>query len=123
MQGDVGMLAKEGINQLGFMSRKIIGNDVDGLGRRLGRHHLGKKVNKLGTGVTGGGLADDLAAAGLQGGIKRKSAVTVVFKAVALGPSGRKREHGTLAGRGLGWRFFHPHKRWPHGRGVGDKVR
>ena len=106
MQGDVAMLGEEGIDQFGLMSRKIIRNDVDGLGGRLGRHHLGKKVDKLGAGVAGSGLADDLAAARLQGGIKRKGAVAVVFKAVALGPSGRKREDGIEPVESLDGAFF-----------------
>jgi hypothetical protein len=106
MKRDVGMRAKEGVHQLGFMGRKVIDNEVDGLGGGLSGHHLGKKVNKLGAGVAGGGFANDLAAAGLQRRIERKSAVAVVFKAVALCASGRKRQDGIEPVEGLDGTFF-----------------
>ena len=53
MERDIGVLDQEGIDQPGFMSRKIVGNDVDRLGRRLGSYHLEEKANKLGAGVAG----------------------------------------------------------------------
>ena len=106
MQREVGMGAEESFHQSGFMSRKVIGDDMDGLGGRLGGHHLTKKSHKLGAGVTRGSLTNDLAAASLQGRIKRKGAMAIVLKAVALGPSGGKRQHGIAPVEGLDGAFF-----------------
>jgi hypothetical protein len=56
--------------------------------------------------MTGDGLAQHLAAAGVEGGVQGQSAVTVVFKAVTFQPSGRERQHRIEPVQGLNGRLL-----------------
>ena len=106
MDGDVWMLGQKRDDTLGLMGRKVVHDDVNFLAGRLGGHHVGQKGNKLRAGVTGGGFSDHLAGAHVKGGVERESAVTVVFEAVALGTTGRKRQDRVEPIQGLNGAFF-----------------
>ncbi len=77
----------------GAMCREIICDNVDLLALGKAGDDLFKKSNKLGTGVTRHSLAQHLAGFGVERCVERKRAVTVVFKTVPLGSSGRERQH------------------------------
>jgi len=64
------------------MGREIVRNDVNLLAARLADDQVGEEGHKLLAGVTRGGFAHHLAAAGVERGVKRKGAVAVVFKAM-----------------------------------------
>jgi len=106
VQADVGMSLEKGLHQLGLMSRKIVGNDMDRLAHWLGGDDLLEEADELGTGVAWSGLAQDGSALGFQGGVERKGAVAKVFKAVRFGPPGRKRQDGIETIQSLDGAFF-----------------
>ena len=85
MDADLGMTGQKIVDELGFMSREIVSNDVDLASEGLGSHNLGKKVDELRAGMALGGLAKDFSASGIKGSIQRKGAVTVKLKAMSLG--------------------------------------
>ena len=74
------------------MGRKIICNNVDLLAFGKAGHDLFKESNKLRTGVARRGLAQHLAGFGIERGVERKRAVTVILKTVSLGSPGRERQ-------------------------------
>jgi len=74
------------------MGRKIICNNVDLLAFGKAGHDLFKESNKLRTGVARRGLAQHLAGFGVERGVERKRAVTVILKTVSLGSPGRERQ-------------------------------
>src|SRR3974377_34684 len=76
----------------GAMGREIIDNNVNLLARGKTGHDLFKKSNKLCTGVTRRGLAQHPAGFGVERGVERKGAVTVILKTMSLGSSGRERQ-------------------------------
>jgi hypothetical protein len=117
MQGEVWMVGKEAIDELGFVGGEVIHDEVDLLAGGLCGDDLLEKADKLLAGVAAGSACDDLAAFGLEGGIKGEGAVTEILEPMALSQSRRKRPHRIeavegLAGRllvhaedgGMGWR-------------------
>src|SRR5260370_35132524 len=78
----------------GAMGREIICDNVDLLALGKAGHDLFQKSNKFRTCVTRRGLAQHLAGFGVERGVERKGAVTVVLKTVSLGSSGREGQHG-----------------------------
>ena len=88
MQTHVGVGGQKGVHQLGFVRRKVVRNEVDFFARRLGGNRVGEKTHELRASVVAGGLAQDLAALSLQGGVKGKGSVAKVFKPVRLRPTG-----------------------------------
>lgn len=92
MDPDVAMTIDKLPDRGGAMGREIIGNNVKLLALGQAGHDLVKESNKLRTGVTRGGLAQHLAGLGVERGVERKRAVTVVLKTVSLGSSGRERQ-------------------------------
>src|SRR5665811_942442 len=81
-----GVSREELLNPLGLMGREIVRNDVNLLAARLADDQVGEEGHKLLAGVARGGFAHHLAPAGVERGVKRKGAVAVVLKAVALQP-------------------------------------
>ena len=51
MEFDVGMGAQKALNACRFMSRKVVGDDMNTGFGRLSSNHLGKKLHELGAGV------------------------------------------------------------------------
>jgi hypothetical protein len=100
MNADVGMTGQEIVDELGFVSREIVRDDVDLASEGLGSHDLGKKVDELGAGMALGGLAKDFSAVGIQGRVKRKGAVAIILKAMSLGSTRGKRQD-RIVWRGL----------------------
>src|SRR6266403_565240 len=90
----------------GAMGGEIICDNVDLLALRKAGHDLFQKSNKFRTGVTRRGLAEHLAGFGVERGVERKGAVTVVLKTVSLGSSGRERQHGIESVQSLDGALF-----------------
>ena len=57
MHADLGMMGQRVLDELGFMGREVIRDDVDLASEGLGGHDIGKKVDKLGAGMAFSGLA------------------------------------------------------------------
>src|SRR4029077_5602975 len=113
MEFDVGMGAQKALNGFSFMSRKVVGDDMNmGFGG-LSSDHLGEELHELGAGVTVSCLSQDLAGGRIQGRIERKSAVAKVFESVTFGPERAARRD--REDQGLEWRSFHRHRKQPHG--------
>src|SRR5260370_41246821 len=79
---------------LGFMRAQVIADDVNASFWSLAGDQLFQKGDELCTGVAGAGLADDLAAPGIKGGIERERSMAIIFKAVSFSPTGRQRQNG-----------------------------
>src|SRR5205823_1916127 len=80
MDVNVGMSLQECLDLGGLMRRKIVGNDVDLLAAGLIGHYLGEKGDEFLAGVTGHRLAEHLAAAIIEGGVKGQGAVAVSIR-------------------------------------------
>jgi hypothetical protein len=106
MNADVAMTGQKVIDELGFMSREIVSHDVDLASERLGSHNLGKKVDELRAGMALSRLAENFSASGIKGRIKGKGAVAVIFKAMSLGSTRRKRQNRIPAVQGLDGSLF-----------------
>jgi hypothetical protein len=66
MELDVGMGAQKALDGCRFMSRKVVGNDMN-------RRFVDEKLHELGAGVAVSCLARDFAGGRVQGRIERKS--------------------------------------------------
>jgi hypothetical protein len=106
MHADLGMMGQKVLDELSFMGREVISDDVDLASEGLGGHHLGKKVDELGAGMALSRLAKDFSAAGIKGSVKRKGAMAVILKTMCLGSAGRKRQHRIQAVQGLDGSLF-----------------
>ena len=115
MEFDVGVGAQEVFDGFGFMSRKIVSDDMDGNLGRLSGDQLAEKLDKFSAGVAVGCFAEDFARCGVQGRIERKGAMAKVFKSVTFGPPWRKGQDGGSDGPGLEWRSFRRHRKPLHG--------
>jgi len=106
MELDVGTDAQKLLNGFSFMSRKVVGDDMNmGFGG-LSSDHLGEELHELGAGVTVSCLSQDLAGGRIQGRIERKSAVAKVFESVTFGPARRERQDGIETIKGLNGALF-----------------
>ena len=106
MNADLGMMGQKVVNELGFVGREIIGNDVDLASKGLGGHDVGKKVDELATGMALSSLAQDFSASGIEGRVKRKGSVAVILKTVSLGPARRKGQDRIESVQGLDSSLF-----------------
>jgi hypothetical protein len=75
---------QELLDAFAFVCQQVVGNDVNLAAARLAGDELFAPV-------TSSGLADDLAGAGIEGGVQGEDAVSVVFETVAFSVS---RGHG-----------------------------
>ena len=66
---DVGMCAKESLDQFGLVSREIIRNDVDFCGARLMGGNIGQEGHELGRGMTRRCLAQDFTGLDVKGSV------------------------------------------------------
>src|SRR6476660_133307 len=106
MELDIGMGAQKPLNSCSFMSRKVVGDDMNmGFGG-LSSDHFGEKLHELGAGMTGSCLSQDLAGGRVQGRIEGKSAVAKVFESVTFGPARRERQDGIETIKGLNGALF-----------------
>src|SRR5215207_144284 len=106
MEFDVGVGAQEVFDGFGFMSRKIVSDDMDGNLGRLSGDQLAEKLDKFSAGVAVGCFAEDFARGGVQGRIERKGAMAKVFKSVTFGPPWRKGQDGVQTVQGLNGALF-----------------
>src|SRR5260370_8530977 len=106
MDPDVAMTIDKLPDSGGAMGREIICDNVDLLAIGKAGHDLFQKSNKFRTGVTRRGLAQHLAGFGVERGVERKGAVTVVLKTVSLGSSGGERQHGIQSVQSLNGALF-----------------
>ena len=106
VDGEVGIGLKERGDAFGFMRRKIVGDNVDFLARRLRGDEFSEKGDELCAGMAFCGLADNLTALGVQGRVKRERSMSEVFESVAFGPSRRKRQHRIKSVQRLNSRFL-----------------
>jgi hypothetical protein len=67
VNADLRVIGQKVVNEFGFMSREIIGDEVDLASEGLGGHYVGKKVDELDAGMALSGLAKDFAASGTKG--------------------------------------------------------
>ena len=99
MELDVGMGAQEGLDSCSFMSRKVVGDDMNvGFGG-LSSDQRAEKVDKFSASVAVGCLAQHFAGGGIQGRIEREGAVAKVFKSVTFGPPGESGKTGSRRSR------------------------
>ena len=100
------MSHKELLHPFGLVGREIVGNEMNLFAARLVGDYLGEEGNKLLAGVPRGGFAHHLAVASVKRGVQRKSAVTVVLKAVALEPPRRQWQNRVEPVQGLDGGLF-----------------
>ena len=106
MELDVGMGGEELSHGLSLVRRKVVSDDVDLLALGLRGDDICEKGHELRTGVARGRFAQDLPAGNLQGRVQRKSAMPEIFKPVALGTPGRKRQNRIEAIESLNGALF-----------------
>src|SRR5215813_10890915 len=82
------------LDKFGFMSREVISNDMNLAAPRLTGHHVSEEGDELLTGVARGRAADDFSGFGVQRGVQREGAVTVVFESMSFRPAGRQWQYG-----------------------------
>ena len=80
MQVHLGMISQELRDQLGFMRREVVGDDVDFPMAGFEREDLAQESDELFGGVAGGGLTHHLATFGIERGVERERAMAVVLK-------------------------------------------
>jgi hypothetical protein len=106
MKMHLGALAQEGRDLSGFMSRKVVHDNMDLLAWSDCADQLVQKGNELSAGMTAGGFGEHFPVGGVQGGVERKGAVAKIFKAMTFGPSRRKRQDGIEPVQRLDGAFF-----------------
>ncbi len=100
------MLLQEVSNELGFVGREVVEDDMNLLPGRAQRHHFCEEGNEVTAGMAGRGSSVHAAGFGVQRGIQRKRSVPVVLEAVTLGASRRTRQHGIEPVQGLDGGFL-----------------
>src|ERR1700751_3224992 len=76
----------------GLMRREIVDDHVDLFTAGLVDHDVSEEGDKLRRGVPRSGASQHLSGLGVKGGIERERTVTVILKAVSLGPPGGERQ-------------------------------
>ena len=90
MQFHLRVFLQKELHPFGLVGRKVIHDHVNFPLLGLTTDQLGKERHKLGTGMSGGGLAQDLTGLRVQGRIQGERSMTKVFKAMTLGAAGRQ---------------------------------
>ena len=93
MQMQVGMLDEKRIDALGLVRREVVADDMDLFAPGLMSNDVGEEGHELGAGVPRRCLTQNFARLGVEGGIKRQRAVTVILESVSLDATRRKRQH------------------------------
>src|SRR6266513_2420925 len=81
------------LDKFGFMSREVISNDMNLAPPRLTGHDVSEKGDELLTGVPRSRAADDFPCFGVQRGVQREGAVTVVLESMSLRSTRRQRQY------------------------------
>ena len=97
VQRDVRALFEKGCDELGLVRREVVEDDVDLAAGMTTGDDLGEEADKFLARVARRRLAAHLASLRVQGGVERERAVALVLEAVALGASGRQRQHAVAA--------------------------
>ena len=100
------MLLQEVSNELGFVGREVVEDDMNLLPGRAQRYHFSEEGNEVTAGVAGRGSSVHAAGFGVQRGIQRKRSVPVVLEAMTLGSPRRKRQNGIEPIQGLDGGFL-----------------
>jgi hypothetical protein len=95
------MLLKEVSNELCFVGREVIEDDMNLLPGRAQRYHFFEEGDEVTAGVAGRGSSVHAAGLGVQRGIQRKRSMPVVLEAVTLGSSRRERHDWVQPIQGL----------------------
>jgi hypothetical protein len=106
MQMNVGMTSEELFDLRSFMGREIIGDDVDFLTVGLMSDEVRKESHEFCRGVALSHFTQHFARAGVESSIQRKSAMTVVLKAVAFGSTRGEGQHGVFTIQSLNRGLF-----------------
>ena len=86
----VAVLGQEGSDPLGFVSGKIVSDNMNLPALGLAGNQVGKERHEFSAGVTGCSLAHHASTEGVQSRIKRECSMPEVFETVAFGPSRRE---------------------------------
>src|SRR6476646_82805 len=89
----VRVLNQERLHAFGFVRRQIVADDMNLFAPRLMSDDVGEKRYELRAGMTRRCLAQHLAGFGVESGIERERAVTVVLKSVSLDAPRRERQY------------------------------
>src|SRR5437870_5596304 len=81
------------LDKFRFMGREVISNDMNLPSARLTGHDVSEKGDELLTGMPRCRATNDCSCLGVQRGVQRESAVTVVFESMSLCSSGRQRQY------------------------------
>ena len=117
MEADTGILLQDLLYQYGFVSGKVVEDDVDLLSGQTQVNNLPQESNEILAGMASTRFSVNSAGCRLQRGIEGQRAMPVVLEAVALGAAWRKRQNRiepvqslnsgllihTKDGRMLGW--------------------
>ena len=105
MNADLGMIGQEVLDELGFMGREIVGDDVDLAAEGLGSTTwVRSQRTQCWYGVARSWQG--FRRCGYPGPRQRKGAVAVILKAMSLGSARRKRQDRIQAVQGLDGRLF-----------------
>jgi len=88
------------------MSREVISNDMNLTPARLTRHQVSEKGDERLTGMPLSRATNHCSGLGIQRGVQREGAVTMVLKPMSLCASGRQRQHRIQPVQGLDARLF-----------------
>jgi len=91
------MVEQERLHEWRLMAADVVADDVDLAAAGLAGDDVLEEGDELLAGMAWRGLAEHLASAGIERGEQAQRAVAPVFEAVALGASGRQRQHPVLA--------------------------
>src|SRR6266481_4932458 len=72
------------LDKFRFMSREVISNDMNLSPPRLAGYHVSEKGDELLTGMARSRAANDCSCLGVQRGVQREGAMTVVLKSMSL---------------------------------------
>ena len=123
MNADLRMMGQKVIDKFGFMGREIISDDVDLASEGLRGHHLGKKVDELGAGMALSRLAKDFSASTIEGRVKRKGSMAVMYQNREPRLCREKGAAPDPGGPGLGLQSFRLRKRRRRDQEGSDKGR
>ncbi len=91
------MVEQERLHQRRLVAADVVADDVDLAAAGLAGDDVLEEGDELLAGMAGSGLAEHFAGAGIERGEQAQRAVALVFEAMALGASGRQRQHPVLA--------------------------
>lgn len=106
MQMNLRMRGQEVFDGLTLVGREIVSDHMDFFAARLVHDDVGQEGHELGGGMPLGGLAQHLARFGVEGGVERQGAVSVILKAVPPCSAWGQRQNRIFAIQGLNMGLF-----------------